>query len=207
MLHRIVKPLQLCAWMLAVTLFAGVSQAQDKATRQLANEGDAKAQFMLAEQYFHGREGLPRNQEEAFNWYMKAAKGGYMAAQFTLGTLYDTGEGVKRDLAQAFKWYKTVAEQGVGAAAYNIAVMYENGEGTKKDPVQAYVWYSIAGIFSYKDANPFAQALADTLPADDLVKADQSIIDTVNSINETMRNRLANEAEKAPAADTTKQSQ
>ncbi|CAA0078558.1 Secretory immunoglobulin A-binding protein EsiB [BD1-7 clade bacterium] len=175
-----------------VAMLTTPAWAEDNTVRKMAEMGNHQAQFTLAEQYFHGRDGQPRNHQEAFSWYQKAANGGYMPAQFTMGTLYDTGEGVKRDLAQAFKWYKTVANQGEGAAAYNVAVMYESGEGVAKDPQQAYVWYSIAGIMGYKDASPFANALASTLDATQLEQADNTVISTVNSINARMRERVSN---------------
>lgn len=41
------------------------------------------------------------------------AKQGHAKAQFTLGSMYDTGKGVIQDYKEAFNWYKLSAEKGV----------------------------------------------------------------------------------------------
>ncbi len=78
--------------------------AQDyKAVKQLAESGDAAAQFDLGTLYDLG-EGVEKNYIEAAKWYKKAAEQGEVAAQYNLAIMYDTGEGVEQDIVQAYAW-------------------------------------------------------------------------------------------------------
>src|SRR5512134_982153 len=77
-----------------------------------AKKGEPKAQYDLAERYRKG-DGVPKNAENAEQWYRKAAENCSPDAQSTLGNLYRSGEGVPRNDAEAAKWYRKAAEQGV----------------------------------------------------------------------------------------------
>ena len=70
------------------------------------------------------------------------AEQGDMAAQFTLGLLYDTGLGVAEDKAKAFEWYAKAAEQGDASAQLNLGQMFDYGSGVAKDKVKAVEWYT-----------------------------------------------------------------
>lgn len=73
------------------------------------------------------------DKKKAINWYKKAGKRGYAAAQYNLGFMYDQGEGVEKDWRTAVQWYERAAEQGYLKAQYNLACLYamgnEGGEG------------------------------------------------------------------------------
>jgi TPR repeat protein len=56
------------------------AQSDIKALKKTAAQGDAKAQYDLAEKFFNGQ-GLPRNSATALSWYLKAAEQGYAKAQ------------------------------------------------------------------------------------------------------------------------------
>ncbi len=53
----------------------------------LAEQGNADAQYGLANLYRDGR-GVPRDDEQAATWYQRAAEGGSWWAAFDLGMLY-----------------------------------------------------------------------------------------------------------------------
>jgi len=72
---------------LPVATAAGVA-----ATRQRAEQGDAKAQADLGVMYATG-EGVPRDLVEAVAWYRQAADQGWAEAQNALGSMYATGRG------------------------------------------------------------------------------------------------------------------
>src|SRR3989304_2979186 len=86
---------------------------------KLAEQGDAKAQFILGTMYSAGK-GVPQDDNEAVRWYHKAAGLGLAEAQFSLGLLYETGEGVAQDRAEAVRWYRMAAEGGNAKAQASL---------------------------------------------------------------------------------------
>ena len=106
----------------------------------LANRGDATAQFNLGVLY-HDGEGVPQNYTQAAVWFRKAAEKGNADAQYSLGVLYDLGHGVPNDYAQADILFRKAADQGHARAQYNLAYAYRHGQGVEQDSVEAAVWY------------------------------------------------------------------
>ena len=82
-----------------------------KSVRFKAENGDADSQYYMA---YWNQTGqcIPKNMEEAVDWYSKAAYQGHVAAQHNLGVLYMTGDGVKKDLEHAYIWALLAAENG-----------------------------------------------------------------------------------------------
>jgi TPR repeat protein len=87
---------------------------------------------------------LRRDYDTAVRIWKPLAEKGILAAQYTLGLMYDNGEGVPEDNIEAAKWYRLVAEQGDVDAQYSLGLMYAKGEGVPRDYVQAYKWWSLA---------------------------------------------------------------
>jgi TPR repeat protein len=84
----------------------GVAQDYVEAARwyrKAADQGNALAEFDLAEKYNVGQ-GVPQDYAEASRWFLKAAEHGSAAAQFTLGMMYAKGQSVKRDYIEAYMW-------------------------------------------------------------------------------------------------------
>ena len=77
----------------------------------LAEEGDADAQFNIGDLYYNGI-GVDEDDKEAFVWYHKAAKQGHADAQYNLADMYYIGQGVEEDDKKAKKWYRKAAQQG-----------------------------------------------------------------------------------------------
>ena len=129
-----------------------------------AEQGDARAQFILGVMYDFGQ-GVPEDDAEAVKWYRKAAEQGLAGAQSTLGLMYDNGRGVLKDEAEAVRWFRLAAEQGDATAQYGLGfkyagLMYAAGEGVlKKDSVLAHMWSNIAGA----NGNAKARKLRDIL--------------------------------------------
>ena len=63
-------------------------------TLQLAEQGNAEAQFSLGLMYDNGQ-GVRQDYAEAFRWYRKAAEQGLVQAQTDLGNGYAQGQGVR----------------------------------------------------------------------------------------------------------------
>ena len=76
--------------------------------KELAEKGDAEAQFNLGVVYANGQ-GVERDEKEAVNWYSKAAEQDHPPAQLFLGLMYANGQGVERDEKEAVKWYSKAA--------------------------------------------------------------------------------------------------
>ncbi len=83
------------------------STHREKSTRELAEEGDAEAQFNKGCLYYSEGDFL-----EASKWFLKAANQGHVSSQYYLGLFYEDGKGVQQDHIQAVYWYRKAAEQG-----------------------------------------------------------------------------------------------
>ena len=77
--------------------------------RELAEEGNAVAQFSLGAMFQNGL-GVPQNYMEAVKWYQKSAMGNHPDGQYLLGLALKEGSGVPRDRIEAFKWLQLAAE-------------------------------------------------------------------------------------------------
>jgi hypothetical protein len=83
--------------------------------------------------------------EEAFKWFLRAAKFGQAKAQYFLGHAYARGKGTDKDEATAAKWYVKSAEQGETEAQVALGFAYLLGKGVPKDEIEAYAYFNIAG--------------------------------------------------------------
>lgn len=133
----------------------------------LAEQGDARAQYVLGFLYSEGT-GVSQNHHKAMKWYRKAAEQDYGLAQLAqddskavkwfglaakqgmahaqrdLGFMYSMGLGVPQDKAKAVQWYRLAAEQGEPHAQYRLAGNYRSGIGVLQDYVQAHMWFNIS---------------------------------------------------------------
>ncbi len=79
--------------------------------RPYAEKGDALAQLTLGNMYKNGL-GVPKDLEQAADWYRKYAMQGDADAKFNLAVMYLRGDGVTGDKTQALDWLKDAAAQG-----------------------------------------------------------------------------------------------
>ena len=120
------------------------NQAKDlKSLTDLANTGDHKAQFELANRYLSGK-GVAKSPKQATTWLKKAASGGIAPAQYNLGLLYETGSGVKKSPSNALNWYRKAADQGHARAQHNLGTLYAQGKGTPRNYKNASLWFKKA---------------------------------------------------------------
>src|SRR5215475_6123328 len=146
--------LALLLWLSAVPGWAGFEEGiqaykqGDYATAArawlpLAQQGDARAQFLLGSLYAQGY-GVPQDYGAAAQWFRRAAEQGHVAAQYNLGVLYANGDGVPRDASQAAQWLRRAADQEDPKAQYNLGLFYAGGVGVPQDYGEAYVWFTLA---------------------------------------------------------------
>ena len=91
---------------------------------ELANNGDAKAQYKLGI-YYLDQEG---NEEKAFKLIKESAEKGVAPAQVQLGCLYQYGEGVEKNNEEALKWFRLAAKQQNPSAYVFLGLHYKEGE-------------------------------------------------------------------------------
>lgn len=78
---------------------------------QAAQQGNARAQFELAEMYFLGK-GVGHDFQYAIRLYRQSAEQKYAPAQHALGTMYRDGFGVPKDEREAEAWFQKAAQNG-----------------------------------------------------------------------------------------------
>ncbi len=83
-----------------------IAELRDKATN-----GDADAQFQLAEDYRKG-EGVPQDDTAAREWYEKSANQGNSDAMVAMGFIYRGGSGVPMDKVLSYMWFQLAVDHG-----------------------------------------------------------------------------------------------
>ena len=121
--------------------------------RELANEGDDKAQNQLGLCYDYGM-GIKQDFAEAVLWYSKAADQGNPSAQLNLGISYHNGDGVAKDEEKAFDYFKKAAQRNNAMADYYLGDCYLNGDGIQRNEDEAFKYYLKAA----EKGNPLAQS-------------------------------------------------
>ena len=129
-----------------------------KETRERAEQGDAEAQYQLADQYWLGW-GVPQDYLTAVKWYTSAADQGFALAQYSLAQMYANGEGVAQDIEKALGWYIKAAQQGTADAQTALGYLYASGQGVDQNFNEAARWYTMAA----EQGNPDAQLMLGTL--------------------------------------------
>lgn len=89
--------------------------------KELADKGDASAQFNLGSLYHQGQ-GVAQDDKQAALYFAKAAEQGHTDAMDNLGLRYAKGEGVAQDWAQAYKWFSIAGMRKNVSAAQNAKV-------------------------------------------------------------------------------------
>jgi hypothetical protein len=103
---------------------------------QLADQGNARAQFSLGKMYYIGQ-GVLRDNAKADAWYRKAADQGFDYAQFNLGVAYeDGGLGVPQDYALAHMWFNLASSPATNTDLRQMAVENRDKLAAKMTPAQ-----------------------------------------------------------------------
>ena len=131
---------------------------RDEATaelKQLADEGDAYAQYFLGQLYRDGGLLIP-DTKLAADWFYKAAYDHNLTvAQYQLGKLLLSGDAEISDPARGIEWLEVAAENGSDCAAYRLGKEHLKGEHMKKDVGKAVKYLTDAA----NNDNQYAQYL------------------------------------------------
>lgn len=118
----------------------GIEENQDEWKRlflQSVEKGYGPSLYLVADMYYHGKEGFPQDFKLAFDNYNRAAQIGHNEALYCLGTMYFHGKGTKQDLKAAFECYQQSATLGNRGSMIAMADMLTKGLGCEKDVKQA----------------------------------------------------------------------
>ncbi|ASK79069.1 hypothetical protein CF386_08345 [Paraphotobacterium marinum] len=129
----------LCSWYLLA------DNDEFNALQQKAVGGSAKAQYVLANNFYDGK-GVAQNYNKSFYWYEKAAQQNFLPAQSDLGYMYLYGKGVSKDERLAFYWFEKAAKHGITEAQLNLGYLYDHGRGVTQNDQKAYFWYHQAAL-------------------------------------------------------------
>lgn len=151
-------------------LDSGDYKAAFKEFIELAEQGDATAQFTVGVMYAGG-DGVQRDYKQAINWYLKAAGQGHAMAQQNLGGMYASGSGVSQDQKQATSWYLKAAEQGDVRAQHNLGVRYAQGQGISADLIYAHMWLNLAASAGDEASKKALSYVAQAMTSEEILKA------------------------------------
>ena len=107
--------------------------------RSIAEKGYAPAQYKLAFVLDYGEQN-----EEAVQWYTKAAQSGHSGAQIDLALKYISGEGVEPDIGTAILWLDRAAAQNATQAIMILADLYAREGTANTNYEKAMHWYKKA---------------------------------------------------------------
>lgn len=115
-----------------------------KAALKLAEQGDARAQDVIAKMLMQGR-GVKKDEAKGIDWLAKSlgTSPDQPDFQMTLAKMYaaDTDQYLKHDYSKAMKLFQQAAAHGNAEAQYQIGFLYDFGDGVTKDPGEAMKWY------------------------------------------------------------------
>ena len=112
----------------------------------LAEQGDARAQTVLALMYKYG-EGVSRDLSLSYYWYRRAAELNYAPAQYHTGRMLAEGIGVEANLEKAVQWLTKSAEGGYYLANDKLEEL--NAASVSIDaPIDQYIPWSKHWDFS-----------------------------------------------------------
>ncbi len=121
------------------------------ALREAAQQGDAKAQFIVASRYLDGQN-VAQDLPQAAVWYQQAASRGLAPAQYRLATLFERGKGVPQDVATALLWYERAAAGGNVKAMHNAAVIAAGNQAGTPNYDKAFKWFRAAADYGLFDS-------------------------------------------------------
>jgi len=168
-----------CQFELAEHLYYyGANQEAAHWYRLAAESDSAEAAFKLAELYEEGN-GVPKNDEEAFRWYLKAEQleanetawcGPCNNPRYEVGRCYATGQGVQKDSDEALKRLLPIADPKLTedfwlmprAQAW-VAGVFNDPEHARHDLVEAYVWLNLAASYVPKGQQLYADFSGESL--------------------------------------------
>ena len=118
---------------------------------EMANKGDAEAQFNLFHIYSHSKKG--EKMKEANEMLVKSAENGYQKALFLYGKFLVQGINFPKNIDKGIEQINKSSEKGNVKAALFLAHAYEKGQFVQADCSKAVYYYKIASSLESSSAN------------------------------------------------------
>jgi hypothetical protein len=106
-----------------IAIYRGDDERAVRLLRPLAEQGDARAQYLLGTRYFRGM-GVPQDYAEALKWFRLSADQENADGQGALGSMYYMGLGVPQDYVLAHMWFNLSAARG-GSPARRDSILHQ----------------------------------------------------------------------------------
>lgn len=150
---------------------------------ELAEKGDAKAQYNLGLMYIRG-DGVEQSYAEGAKWHRKAAEQGYAEAQYSLAALHFNRDIPTEDYLEAANWYLKAAEQGHVKAQLNMGILYFRGDIFEQNLEESVKWYLKAAEQGNAEAqfnlgNMITRGMG--VPAEDIVRGTMWVLVSIEN--------------------------
>lgn len=119
-----------------------------------AMQGYVDAYLQLGWMYREGL-GVPRDLEEAYKWYKKAADTNSSEGLFNIGGIYTR----QKKYEKALEYYEKAAAQGHVYAQLHIGWIYQKGIGVPSDLTEAHKWYKKVADTNFPEGQFYLGAL------------------------------------------------
>ena len=115
--------------------------------RKAAEQDHPEAQFWLGWALDSGL-GVEQDSQQAFKWWLAAAKNGSDRAQVKVGKLFL----YSKEFDTARSWFRKAAEQGNNEAMYQLGEMFANAWGVRQSRKESAKWYRAAAVNGHTEA-------------------------------------------------------
>lgn len=99
----------------------------------------------LSGTYYYGKllldgNGVERNENDGFNYILRAAREGFPMAQYVTGECYLNGTGTTKNVETAYEWIGKAAAMNVAKAQFALGMAYATGDGLPADYRLGLIW-------------------------------------------------------------------
>jgi TPR repeat protein len=154
-------------------LRAGYDQTALSMFKPLADEGNEKAQYWVADIYENGW-GVPPDAKAAIGMLEKSAAQGFVPAERHLGDLYLHGNKVLQDFGRAHDLLHKAADAGDSDAQRELGQMFALGLGVAVSKPDAYAWYENAALGGDGLAKRMRDTLLTRMTPDEIAQGEQA---------------------------------
>lgn len=148
----------------------------------LAKDGNAKAQYWLADIYSDDDPNSKPDRAKEQALLEKSAGQGFVPAERRLGELYLRGTATFQDFGKAQLWLHKAAVAGDATAQEELGHIFGLGLGVAPDQSQAYAWYENSALHGDGLAERLRDDLVKRMSSSEIDKGEQAAREIATSI-------------------------